>query len=113
MSAACGLARSPIGPIRKAPLGHLLIERALHEVVAVARARGVALSEDVEAKILGFMDAMPEPMKPSFLLDVESGGPTELDDLSGTVSRLGREAGIETPVHDTVTAALGVTRSAK
>jgi ketopantoate reductase len=38
---------------------------------------------------------------------VESGGPTELDDLSGTVSRLGREAGVETPVHDTATAALG------
>jgi 2-dehydropantoate 2-reductase len=110
MSAACGLARSPIGPVRRAPLGHLLIERALREVVAVARARGVALSEDVESKILGLIDSMPDPMKPSFLLDVESGGPTELDDLSGTVSRLGREAGIETPVHDTVTAALGVVR---
>jgi ketopantoate reductase len=56
------------------------------------------------------MDAMPDPMKPSFLLDLESGGPTELDDLSGTVSRLGREAGVETPVHDTITAALGVVR---
>jgi 2-dehydropantoate 2-reductase len=110
MSAACGLARSPIGPVRRAPLGPLLIERALHEVVAVARARGVALSDDVESKILGFIHSMPDPMKPSFLLDVESGGPTELDDLSGTVSRLGREAGVETPVHDTVTAALGVVR---
>ncbi|HEX4961286.1 MAG TPA: 2-dehydropantoate 2-reductase [Thermoanaerobaculia bacterium] len=113
MSAACGLARSPIGPVRKAPLGLLLIERALHEVAAVARARGVALSEEVEAKILGIIGSMPDPMKPSFLLDVESGGPTELDDLSGTVSRLGQEAGIETPVHDTATAALGVVRPAQ
>jgi 2-dehydropantoate 2-reductase len=110
MSAACGLARSPIGPVRRAPLGPLLIERALHEVVTVARAHGVALSDDVESKILGFINSMPDPMKPSFLLDVESGGPTELDELSGTVSRLGRDAGVETPVHDTVTAALGVVR---
>jgi 2-dehydropantoate 2-reductase len=113
MSAACGLARAPVGPVRKAPLGPLLIERALHEVVAVARARGVALPDDVESKILGFIDSLPDPMKPSFLLDVEAGGPTEIDDLSGTVSRLGREAGVETPVHNTATAALGVVRSAK
>ncbi len=110
MSAACGLARASIGPVRKAPLGPLLIERALREVVAVARARGVTLPEDVESRILGFIDTLPDPMKPSFLLDVESGGPTEIDDLSGTVSRLGREAGFETPVHDTATAALGASR---
>ncbi len=110
MSAACGLARSPIGPVRQAPLGNLLIERALGEVVAVARARGVALPADVEEKILGFIASLPDPMRPSFLLDLEAGGPTEIDDLSGAVSRLGREAGVETPVHDVATAALGVAR---
>jgi 2-dehydropantoate 2-reductase len=110
MSAACGLARSAIGPVREAPLGHLLIERALREVAAVARAHGVALPAEVESKLLGLIDSMPETMKPSFLLDLESGGPTELDDLSGAVSRLGRLAGVETPVHDVATAALGVAR---
>jgi 2-dehydropantoate 2-reductase len=110
MSAACGLARSPIGPVRRAPLGNLLIERALREVVAVARARGVALPEDVEEKILGFINSLPDPMRPSFLLDLEAGGPTEIDDLSGAVSRLGRLAGVETPVHDVATAALSVAR---
>ena len=108
MSAACGLARTSIGPIRRAPLGDLLIERALREVTAVARARGVALPEDVEEKILGFVNGLPDAMKPSFLLDLESGGPTELDDLCGAVSRLGRQAGVETPVHDVATAALSV-----
>jgi 2-dehydropantoate 2-reductase len=110
MSAACGLARAPIGPVRRAPLGQLLIERALHEVVAVARARGVALPEDVESKILVFIDSAPDGMRPSFLLDLESGGPTEIDDLSGAVSRFGRQAGVETPVHDVATAALSVAR---
>jgi 2-dehydropantoate 2-reductase len=110
MSAACGLARAPIGPVREAPLGNLLIERALREVTAVARARGVAMPAEVESKLLEFMNGMPSAMKPSFLLDLESGGATELDDLSGAVSRLGREAGVETPVHDVATAALGVIR---
>jgi 2-dehydropantoate 2-reductase len=110
MSAACGLARSPIGPVREAPLGPLLLERAVGEVAAVGRALGVGLGDDDEAKVLANIESLPRVMKPSFLLDVESGGPTEIDDLSGAVSRLGRRAGVATPVHDVATAALGVAR---
>jgi 2-dehydropantoate 2-reductase len=111
MAAACGLARTPIGPVRDAPYGNLLLARLVREVLAVARARGVALADDEEAKILAFVDGLGGGMKPSFLLDLEAGGPNELDDLSGAVSRLGREAGVETPVHDTAVAALAAVRS--
>lgn len=110
VAAACGLARAPIGPVRRAPLGTLLIERAVREVGAVARARGVALTGEDEAKVLDFANSLADHLKPSFLLDLESGGRTEIEDLSGAVSRLGREAGVETPVHDVATAALGVSR---
>jgi 2-dehydropantoate 2-reductase len=112
MAAACGLARAPIGPVRDAPFGKALLERAVREAIAVARARGVRLAGDDEAKILAFIDGLGAAMKPSFLLDLEAGGPNELDDLSGAVSRLGREAGVETPVHDTATAALAAVRPA-
>ena len=111
MAAACGLARASIGPVRDAPHGKLLLERAVREVLSVARSRGVALAGDEEARILAFMDGLGAGMKPSFLLDLEAGGPNELADLSGAVSRLGREAGIETPVHDTAVAALGAVRT--
>jgi 2-dehydropantoate 2-reductase len=111
VAAACGLARSPLGEVRSRPLGRLLIERAIHEVAAVARARGVALPADEEGRTLQMIDELPASMKPSFLLDLEHGGPTELDTLSGTVSRLGREHGVETVVHDTVVAALGKTKA--
>jgi 2-dehydropantoate 2-reductase len=106
MAAACGLARAPIGPVRYAPYGEVLLARAVREVLAVARARGLSLAEDEAAKILAFIDSLDGGMKPSFLLDLEAGGPNELDDLSGAVARLGREVGVETPVHDTATAAL-------
>lgn len=106
MAAACGLARSAVGPLRRTPLGHLLIERSVGEVVALARARGVAVDADEEEKVVKIIDSVPETMKPSFLHDLESGGPTELDDLSGAVARLGRQAGVETKVHDTAAAAL-------
>lgn len=111
-AAACGLSRTSIGPIRSSALGRLLIERAVREAVTVARMHGVRLIGDVELKIMGFVDSLAPELKPSFLLDYEAGGPTEIDDLSGAISRLGRQAGVETPVHDVATAVLGLPRPA-
>jgi 2-dehydropantoate 2-reductase len=113
MAAACGLARSSIGPLRAAPLGHLLIERAVREVVTVARARKVALADDEAERAIKTIDALPSEMKPSLLIDLEAGRPTEIEDLSGAVSRLGRACGVETPVHDTAAAAIGVSAQAR
>jgi 2-dehydropantoate 2-reductase len=110
MAAACGLARAPVGVVRDAPYGHRLFERLIREVFAVARALHVNLAEGEEDKMLRFVDSLAAGLKPSFLLDLESGGPNELDDLSGAVARLGREAGVDTPVHDTAVTALGIVR---
>ena len=105
MSSCCGLARTPVGPVRGAPLGQTLLERATAESVAVGRAMGIGFAADEVTRVLEQVRSMPAPMKPSFLLDVERGGPTELDVLSGAVSRLGRQVGVPTPVHDTAVAA--------
>lgn len=110
MAAVCGLSRSSIGPVRDAPGGKRLIERAVSEVVAVARARGVRLPDDEAPRTCAYFDTLPATMKPSFLLDLESGGRTELDTLSGAVARFAANAGVETPVHDTALTALGVRR---
>jgi 2-dehydropantoate 2-reductase len=67
------------------------------------------LADDEVERTMKIIDALPEAMKPSLLVDLEAGRPTEIEDLSGAVSRLGRSCGVETPVHDTATAAIGVT----
>jgi len=108
MAAACGLSRTAIGPLRATKLGHLLIERAVREVIKVARARKVALAEDEAERTMKIIDGLPDAMKPSLLIDLEAGRLTEIDDLSGAVSRLGKACGVETPVHDTAAAAIGV-----
>ncbi len=113
LAAACGLARAPLGPVREAPYGMQTIERAVGEVLAVGRARGVALPTGEEQRIVEVIRGMPAAIQPSFLLDLEAGGPTELDDLCGAVSRLGRQAGIATPVHDVAVAALSAALSSQ
>lgn len=106
VAAVCGLARAPIGRVRTAPHGPRLIERAVDEVVAVARARGIPLPADEARRTSDFIGTLPDDLKPSFLLDLEAGGPTELDTLSGTVVRLAADRGVECPVHETAVAAL-------
>lgn len=105
-AAACGMARSDLGTIRDTELGRLLIERAVREIAAVARAKHVPIPSTQEEDALARIAALPASLKPSFVLDVERGGPTELDVLSGAVSRFGRETGVPTPVHDTAAAVL-------
>ena len=108
LAASCGLARTPVGPLRDRPLGRRLLQRAVQEVVDVARARGIPLAADETAQVVGAIDALPPGTKPSFLLDLEAGGPTELATLSGAVSRYADAAGVGAPVHDTVVAVLGL-----
>jgi 2-dehydropantoate 2-reductase len=65
-------------------------------------------ASDELARVLEQVRSMvADGMKPSFLLDLERGGPTELDVLSGAVSRHGRQVGVPTPVHDAAVAAFG------
>lgn len=108
VAAVCGLARTPIGPVRDAPGGRKLIERAVSEVVAIARAQGIALPTDETAKTCAFIETLPPGMKPSFLLDLEAGGQTELATLSGAVAQFASQLGIECPIHETVTSVLSV-----
>jgi len=105
-SSAAALTRLPIGAVRRDPDGRWLIEQAVQETVAVARAHGVALAEDVTEQVVSLIDSMPAAARPSQLTDLEAGKPLELDWLSGAVCRLGAEAGIATPYHRTVCAAL-------
>lgn len=106
ISAACGMARSNLGRIRDTELGRVLLERAVGEIAGVARAMQVPIPATQEADTLGRIGTMSGDIRPSFAVDIERGGPNELDVLSGAVARFGRRTGVPTPVHDTAAAVL-------
>src|SRR5690606_18437595 len=87
-SGVTSLLRQPIGAVRADEDGRWLYESAVEEVVAVARAKGVALPEDQVRRVLDFSDGLPAEMKSSMLGDLERGGRLELPWLSGAVVRL-------------------------
>ncbi len=106
VSAATALARSPIGPIRDDPDTRSLLRKLIEESAAVARAKGIAIAEDLETRLMGAADGLPAEMKASMLQDLERGNRLEVAWLSGAVARMGRELGVATPSHDVAYAAL-------
>ena len=100
------LTRLPAGPLRDNPDTVELMRAAVAEADAVARAHGVPLGDRQIETTMGFFAKMPAHMKSSMLMDLENGRRLELDWLCGTVCRMGRESGVDTPIHCLVRAAL-------
>lgn len=106
LSGLTALTRKPIGVIRTDPDTRIMFQRAVEEVVALARAKGIHLRDDIIADNMKQVDSLPGKAGSSQLYDLTRGRRLELPWLSGAVSRLGRVAGVVTPVHDCIFAGL-------
>jgi len=106
LSGVGALTRAPVGIVRAIPQTRQLLEDAMREIVAVGRAQGVALPDDALARAMAVVEASPPEGTTSMQRDLMAGRPSELEAQSGAVARLGREAGVPTPVHDFIYAAL-------
>jgi len=91
--------RAPAGVWRSLPETRQMWQQGLREVWAVAQARQIALAEAVIDQTIAYVDALPPAATASMQRDIMSGRPSELEAQSGAVVRLGRQAGVETPVH--------------
>ncbi|HVV07995.1 oxidoreductase [Amycolatopsis sp.] len=74
----------------------------LRECLAVARAEGAALGDEVPQEILAAFQGYPADMGTSILADREAGRPLEWDIRNGVVLRRGRAHGIPTPISELV-----------
>ena len=100
LSGVGAVTRAPIGVLRSLPETRAMLETAMDEILAVAQARGVALPRETVAETMAFIDALPPEGTASMQRDVMAGRPSELESQNGAVVRLGREVGIEAPLHD-------------
>ncbi|MBN1141506.1 MAG: ketopantoate reductase family protein [Deltaproteobacteria bacterium] len=87
------------GALQGSPDARALMESAMREVIAIARALGVDLSEDDLAEWYRILGNLDPDGKTSMLQDVEAGRPTEVEMLAGTVTEYGKRLGIPTPVN--------------
>ncbi len=92
------------GRVCERPDLRALVTGLVDEGKAVAAAQGITLDADPEDLI----DHAARPdvaygHKASMLQDVEAHRLTEIDFLNGGIARFGRELGVPTPLHDTIT----------
>lgn len=104
-SGMTAMTRRDTGSLRADPVTREAHTAALAEVASVGRALGVSLADDIEKRCLDWLDNNA-PIKPSLLVDLEAGKRLEVGWLSGAVHRLGKKAGVPTPTHTAIYAAL-------
>jgi len=106
LSAIGSVTRVPAGVWRTMPEPRAMAERALGETVALAKARGVSLPDDVFDTVFQRIDALSPDSTASMQRDVIDGKPSELDAQLGAVVRMAHERGVEVPCFETLYAAL-------
>jgi 2-dehydropantoate 2-reductase len=99
ISGVGAVTRATIGEMRTLPQTRQMIEQAIREIIAVAQARGVALSDEVFTSTMEFIDSMPHHNTLSMQRDIMECRPSELEAQNGAVVRLGSSAGVSTPVN--------------
>lgn len=92
--------RAPVGALRTLPETRRMLEEGMREIRAVAHGRKISLADDLVARTMDFVDALPPEGTSSMQRDILAGKPSELEAWNGAVVRLGRQAGVATPLHD-------------
>jgi 2-dehydropantoate 2-reductase len=105
-SGMTAVTRSPLGVVRDDPELFGMMTAAIDESIRVAHACGVPLPDPLVNEIMQMVQKMPAEAKSSMLEDLERGKRLELPWLSGAIVRLGREAGVPTPIHQFIAAVL-------
>jgi 2-dehydropantoate 2-reductase len=94
--------QKPMGVLRSDPPIRARVRGAMEEIFALARARRVALPDDSVDRAMDFIDSLAPDGTSSLQRDIADGKPSELEAWNGAAVRLGREAGVATPVHDAI-----------
>ncbi len=102
-NAVSALGRSAYGRMVAMPEINAIMREAAAEVVAVAKAKGVRLPDDIIETAMKLADTMPQTTS-STAQDIAKGRSTEIAYLNGTILQQGRALGVATPVNGALNA---------
>jgi 2-dehydropantoate 2-reductase len=106
LSGLTALTRLPIGAVLACAETRTLYQEVMEETLAVGRAEGVALPDEVVERTLKLFEAGDPAIHGSLYYDLAAGRRLEIDTLNGAVVRLGRKRAVPTPANFAVYAAL-------
>jgi 2-dehydropantoate 2-reductase len=90
---------APYGVFQESEDARALMDSAMREAIALARAAGVDLGEQDIADWHAILATLSPEGKTSMLQDVDAGRKTEVEIFGGKAVELGQQHGIPTPVN--------------
>jgi 2-dehydropantoate 2-reductase len=96
---ASAVLRANYGALRSSSEARDLMDAAMREVITIAKAMQVDLSEKDIEEWYKVLNALNPAGMTSMFQDVEAGRKTEVEMFSGTVIELGKRCGVATPVN--------------
>ena len=93
------VSRAPIGVLLKLPETRQVLLDSMQEIYQLGLAQGVNLADDSIQKTIAVLESLPESSTTSMQQDMAKGKPSELDEQSGAIVRLGKTLNIDTPVN--------------
>ena len=99
---ASAVLRAPYGLFQRSKPARELMTSLMAEVLTLSRAAGTGLSDDHMQRWLETLQGLNPEGKTSMLQDVEAGRPTEVDLFAETVTQLGNDHSVPTPVNRTI-----------
>ena len=94
----CAMFGVPFGAFQKNDDANFFRHKAMWEVIRIANKLVIDIGQNEIDRQEHTLGRLPYENKPSTLQDLEAGKRTEVDMFAGTVVRLGKELGVETPV---------------
>ena len=102
----CAASGLPYGELRSVPETRALIQEAIAEALAVGAASGAPLEPDSLEWSMQALDNFPATGMASLAKDFAESRPVELEGLTGTVIRMGRQHSVPTPANAALYAVL-------
>ena len=92
--------RAPLGVLRSLPQTRNMMTETMEEIYRIALSLGIKMPDNIVESSMAFVDSLPAEGTTSLQRDIIAGRPSEIDAWNGAVERLGRQAGIATPVNN-------------
>jgi len=102
LNSLCAVTHCTVGELTNTPDGETLALKIVGEVLAVARARGIATDEAHVAGNVRHALAHHRAHRPSMLQDVLAGRRTEIEAINGAVVEAANAAGLAVPYTETL-----------
>jgi 2-dehydropantoate 2-reductase len=103
LSPVCAITGLTMKAVMEFPLGLELVTAVIDESVRIAEAEGLKFEKDFKEFCLKYLKGGGYH-RPSMLVDLDNGLPTEIDFLNGRIAEYGRKHGLPTPYNQTITA---------